>query len=145
MADTTETEMDDPFLLAGEYVLGTLEGEELSEARRLQLSSPDFASAVDWWEWKLGAIAEAAGSYQPSPDVWRGIVARLDAEDLDNRDAPDVVSIDQPTARPQDGASPPRLPARQWLPSGYSCGPRLRPGRVLHRRRWSRLLHRASS
>ena len=100
MADTTDTEMDDPFLLAGEYMLGTLEGEELSEARRMQLSDPDFASVVESWEWKLGAIAEAAGNYQPSPDVWSGIVARLDVEDANDREGPGVVPLDRPTARP---------------------------------------------
>lgn len=100
MADPIDTEMDDPFLLAGEYVLGTLEGDELSEARRMQLSSPAFASAIEWWEWKLGSIAEAAGSYQPSPDVWNGIVARLDAEDLNDREGPGVVPIERPAARP---------------------------------------------
>lgn len=100
MADLTDTQPEDPFLFAGEYMLGTLEGEELNDARRMQLSNPDFASAVEWWEWKLGAIAEAAGSYRPSADVWRGIVARLDSEDLDDRRTPDVVPLDQPTVRP---------------------------------------------
>ncbi|WFL78283.1 anti-sigma factor [Altererythrobacter arenosus] len=100
MADPTEPELDDPFLLAGEYVLGTLEGGELNEARRAQLSRPDFASAVEWWEWKLGAMAEAAGEFQASADVWRGIVARLDAAEAGEREGSGVMPIEQPMARP---------------------------------------------
>ena len=80
MADDPAILGDDPFVRAGEYALGVLEGEERSAARRSMLSDASFADAVAWWERRLGAMGEAAGRMLPSPSVWTGIEARLDAE-----------------------------------------------------------------
>ena len=81
MAEPDDTSPIDPFILAGEYVLGVLEGDDLADARRALLADSEFAAAVDWWEMKLGAMSEAAGEFVPSPDVLRGILARIEAED----------------------------------------------------------------
>ncbi|MDG6078052.1 hypothetical protein E3U23_02425 [Erythrobacter litoralis] len=81
MADDLPSESD-RFVLAGEYVLGVLEGEELSQARRMQLADRDFAQAVEWWEWRLGTIGEAAGTIEPSEGVWPAIAARLGDRDV---------------------------------------------------------------
>lgn len=86
MVETTEIREDDPFIRAGEYALGILEGDELGEARRLLLADRGFAEAVEWWEYRLGCMSEAAGSYMPSSSVWPGVLARIDAEDA-SRDA----------------------------------------------------------
>tara|TARA_R110002072_G_scaffold181232_7_gene337269 strand:- start:3832 stop:4593 length:762 start_codon:yes stop_codon:yes gene_type:complete len=71
---------DDPFIRAGEYALGVLEGGELAIAQRELLADRGFAEAVEWWEQRFAAMAEQAGEYLPSASVWRGIEARLDAE-----------------------------------------------------------------
>lgn len=80
MAEVTEPAADDPFIRAGEYALGVLEGGELGVARRALLADRSFAEAVEWWEWRLSTMAEQAGEYLPSASVWRGIEARLDEE-----------------------------------------------------------------
>lgn len=78
MADTPTGLEDDRFILAGEYALGVLEGEELAEARRLMLSDREFAEAVDWWGYRLGAMAEAVEAFDMPPAVLRSINARID-------------------------------------------------------------------
>ena len=95
MADDTAIVEDDPFVRAGEYALGVLEGEERSAAQRSMLSDASFADAVAWWERRLGAMGEAAGRMLPSPSVWTGIEARLDA------DTPaDVATMMEPSRGP---------------------------------------------
>lgn len=81
MADESESAIGDPFIVAGEYALGVLEGAELAAARRLLLADLEFANAVEWWEHRLGAMAEAIEQYSPSANVWRGIEARLGEQD----------------------------------------------------------------
>jgi anti-sigma-K factor RskA len=44
---------EDRDLLAGEYVLGVLEGEEAATARRLLEQDKEFAAAVAAWEKRL--------------------------------------------------------------------------------------------
>lgn len=88
MAEAEDIPPFDPFILAGEYVLGVLEGEELADARRAILADSNFVEAVEWWEFRLGAMGEAAGNFVPSPGVWRGIEARIQAEEAANDDTP---------------------------------------------------------
>ncbi len=80
MVDSTDTLPDDLFLLAGEHALGVLEGEQRSEALRLQLSDARFARAVTWWEMRFGAISEGVDAIEPSPEVWDAIAARIHAQ-----------------------------------------------------------------
>lgn len=68
---------DEPFIRAGEFALGVLEGEERAAAQRDMLGEPGFAAAVRWWERRLGTMAEAAESIEPSPAVWSAIEAQL--------------------------------------------------------------------
>lgn len=95
---------DDPMILAGEYALRVLEGEELVAAQRRVLSDPEFAEAVTWWEYRLAYMAEDASPMAPSAAVWPAIAARLGG---------------QPGSAP--AASPIRLPSQQpAAPSGWS-------------------------
>ena len=80
MADAIDPAASDPFITAGEYALGVLEGGELASAQRAMLADRGFAEAVEWWEHRFATIAEQAGEYRPSASVWRGIEARLDAQ-----------------------------------------------------------------
>jgi anti-sigma-K factor RskA len=87
VADTTSPLDDDAFIRAGEHALGVLEGEELSAARRAMLADGDFADAVEWWTYRLGAMAEATSPFAVSAAVWRGIEARIDAIEASDRSA----------------------------------------------------------
>ena len=60
MAEDTVVTEGEPFITAGELALGVLEDVELADARRMMLADRAFAEAVEWWETRLGAMAEAA-------------------------------------------------------------------------------------
>lgn len=64
--------------LAAELALGLLEGEARAAALRLRLSDPGFAQEVQAWETRLAPLC-AGFEEAPSPDLWAGIEARLDA------------------------------------------------------------------
>ncbi|MXO89399.1 anti-sigma factor [Pontixanthobacter aquaemixtae] len=78
MVDLHTSLSEDDFLTAGELALGVLEGEELTAAQRMQLSSPPLADAVTWWKHTLAATSETAGSYYPSEGLLSAVHARLD-------------------------------------------------------------------
>lgn len=77
-----------PEILAGEYALGLLEGEELVAAQRQMLADRDFASHVEWWNHRLACMAEAAGAIEPAAGIWPAIERRLDGERQDGGDVP---------------------------------------------------------
>lgn len=64
---------DEHNLLAAEHALGVLEGLELSRARELKLSSPEFARAVREWELALALIANEATDRAPPSRLWERI------------------------------------------------------------------------
>lgn len=67
-------------VLAAEYVLGTLEGEDAREAARLLRDDPAFAVAVRAWEARLAPLANAVAPISPPPDLWDRIAAATGAE-----------------------------------------------------------------
>jgi anti-sigma-K factor RskA len=69
------SEVPDHDLLAAEYVLGTLEGEEATEAARLLRTDASFAAAVRVWEERLAPLAAAVPAVAPSPQLWDRIEA----------------------------------------------------------------------
>lgn len=79
MADESEIDSGSPDILAAEYALGVLEGEELATAHRLFLSDREFAERVDWWRLRLACMAEEAGEFEPSAAVWPAIKRRIEA------------------------------------------------------------------
>lgn len=64
-------------LLAAEYVLSLLEGEELLAARRRVGNDPEFAAAVAWWEARLAPLLDDLGAAEPGPELWTRIEATL--------------------------------------------------------------------
>ncbi|AKM10032.1 anti-sigma factor [Croceicoccus naphthovorans] len=70
-------EAGDPDMLAGEYALRVLEGQELAEARQRMLSDRAFATEVSWWENRLGTWSEQIAAVQPSASVWQAIEVYL--------------------------------------------------------------------
>jgi hypothetical protein len=77
--ETPEPEVtrDDP-MIAAEWALGLLEGEELLAARGKFASDPAFAWRKEWWDnWFAPWTDEMAGGAEPGDHVWEGIAARV--------------------------------------------------------------------
>lgn len=66
---------EDRNALAGEYMLGLLEGAEFAQAQALLTTDPDFALAVRHWERRLLPIVEEIAPATPPARVWANIAA----------------------------------------------------------------------
>jgi anti-sigma-K factor RskA len=62
-------------VLAAEYVLGTLEGDDAHEAARLLRDDPAFAASVRAWEARLAPLANVVAPVAPPPELWDRIAA----------------------------------------------------------------------
>ncbi|MBH0239408.1 anti-sigma factor [Methylobrevis albus] len=69
---------DERDLLAGEYVLGTLQGDVRAAVRRAMSIDPALKAAVAAWEARLAPLADLVPPVAPSPAVWAGIRRALD-------------------------------------------------------------------
>ena len=72
---------DNPQLLdrlAGEYVLGTLQGAARRRFERMLQELPEAQAAVDRWQPHFEQLANALPPVQPSEAVWTGIEKRID-------------------------------------------------------------------
>ncbi len=74
------SEDQDRDLLAAEYVLGSLEGEERREAEQLLAGDPAFARAVAAWQQRLTPLAAHIPPAAPPADLWRRIEAGIAPE-----------------------------------------------------------------
>lgn len=90
MTDTTDIPEGGPDVMAGEYVLGVLEGADRAAAERRFETDPHFVAEVAAWERRLAPLIESLGDEQPSPAVWRRIVAELALAEPGARRAPVV-------------------------------------------------------
>jgi anti-sigma-K factor RskA len=70
------SDLPDRDLLAAEYVLGSLEGEERDEAVRLLASDPAFARSVAVWQQRLTPLAAQVTAVRPPVELWD----RIDAD-----------------------------------------------------------------
>ncbi|NUS99549.1 MAG: hypothetical protein HOP96_01070, partial [Sphingomonas sp.] len=61
------TDMDDPNVLAGEYALGLLSGEELRRARGLLRSDPAFRAATERWSGRFAIFLQDVADVDPPP------------------------------------------------------------------------------
>ncbi len=79
--DTPEREVtrDDP-VIAAEWSLGLLEGEELLAARGKYASDPDFAWRKEWWDGWFAPLSDGISGAEPGAHVWDGIAARIAAQ-----------------------------------------------------------------
>jgi anti-sigma-K factor RskA len=69
---------DDPDLIAGEYVLGTLEAGERTAAEEFAVKEPGFAAAVIAWERRFAPLNDLIASVEPPIDLWPKIAEALD-------------------------------------------------------------------
>jgi len=81
--DTPEdnVQRDDP-LIAAEWALGLLEGEELLAARGKYATDPDFAWRKDWWDDWFAPLTDAVPGAEPGDQVWDAIAARITAQQV---------------------------------------------------------------
>jgi anti-sigma-K factor RskA len=70
---------DDP-MIAAEWALGLLEGEELLAARGKYATDPDFAWRKEWWDNWFAPMTDAMPGAEPGEHVWDGIAARIAAQ-----------------------------------------------------------------
>jgi len=71
------SETDDRIVLAAEYALGTLDGEELAEARRLADADAAFAALVHGWERQFGELSALVGPIEPPPELQDKVKERI--------------------------------------------------------------------
>jgi quercetin dioxygenase-like cupin family protein len=72
----TENDRD---ILAAEYVLGTLSGEERTAFAEDINRDPATRALVTAWEERLGALEDSAGVVEPTDGLFAAIEAQLDA------------------------------------------------------------------
>lgn len=78
---------DDP-MIAAEWSLGLLEGEELLAARGKYATDPAFAWRKEWWDDWFAPLSDAMPGAEPGAHVWDGIAARIAAQQAVGAAAP---------------------------------------------------------
>ena len=63
--------------LAGEFVLGALEADELVAVERRMRDEPDFRRAVDAWSRRLAPLLEQVSPKTPPVSAWSAIQRRV--------------------------------------------------------------------
>lgn len=72
------TQERDPDVLAGEYVLGLLDGAVLQSFERRLDDNPALSAAVQRWRSRLAPIDATAKQFDPPAEMWRRIESGLD-------------------------------------------------------------------
>jgi anti-sigma-K factor RskA len=94
---------DDRDALAAEYVLGTLSGDERTQAETLMSIDRAFEAVVRQWERRLGELNVMVEAVEPAPEVWERISASI-------RPAPTIGPIlASPSAADDDEVKLPRI------------------------------------
>jgi len=74
-----EVTRDDP-MIAAEWALGLLEGEELLAARGKAATDAHFAWRKEWWDDWFAPLTDGMAGAEPGDQVWDGIAARIAAQ-----------------------------------------------------------------
>lgn len=77
MTDVIDTA--EPDMLAAEYALGVLDGEERRAAAARVVADPDFATDVGAWEDRLAPLIAETLAIEPPAQVWPRIAAAVGA------------------------------------------------------------------
>ena len=62
---------------AGEYVLGTLDGDDRRAVEQALAADPALQAEVNAWQDRLVGLAQRAGPVEPPAHLWQGIAQRL--------------------------------------------------------------------
>jgi hypothetical protein len=128
-------------VLAGEYVLGTLDSYAQAEAQALMALDPEFAAIVRAWERRLGELSAMVSPVEPPNKTWDRIkseIAKIEAEraalagpeKLAPTPEPEKPALDPPGATVERTVTPavpapersrPRPPRMRWPQPGRSC------------------------
>ena len=73
----TEPIPDELYVLAGEFVLGTLEPAEMRAVERQAAVMPALAKAIESWEWRLAPLARSVPPVPPPADLWMRVERSL--------------------------------------------------------------------
>ncbi len=94
MSDAPTIKRDDP-MLAAEYSLGLLEGEELLTARGKMTDGGIFVSRKDWWDnWFIPLSDEMDGA-APDAQLWERIDSAVNAKESGTDAGADVIALKQ--------------------------------------------------
>ena len=74
---TSDLSSDERGLLAAEYALGLLAGDDLAQARQAERSDPDFARAVTDWEIRFAVLTDELPEKTPSRSVKKALLAEV--------------------------------------------------------------------
>lgn len=83
---------DDDDLLAGEYVLGSLDPVVHARASARRLSDAGFEATVGRWEARLLPIEEVSPGVEPPPEVWVALLERVRGLRRGPRSLPDATA-----------------------------------------------------
>jgi anti-sigma-K factor RskA len=92
MSGSIPTDPDARDVLAGEYVLGTLDARQAAAVDRAMAADPALAEAVAAWSRRLAPLTRLAVPEAPPPDLWARIEARLPAPRVASVSAPSRLS-----------------------------------------------------
>lgn len=68
---------DERDVIAGEYVLGTLDQHSSEQVEAAMARDPNWAAAVAAWEARLGGLVDLAPPEAPPPQLWTEVEAAL--------------------------------------------------------------------
>lgn len=85
-----DIERDDP-MIAAEYALGLLEGEELLAARGNASTDAAFGARKAWWDNWFAPLTDDMAGMEPSADVWARINAQVNGRS--SNDSAEVIDI----------------------------------------------------
>ncbi|HYI39713.1 MAG TPA: anti-sigma factor [Allosphingosinicella sp.] len=77
MSEDFEMSEEERDLLAGEYALGLLEGEERARAAALAAADPDFRRRAARWSGRLAPLLDEVEAVSPPVHLWTRIERRL--------------------------------------------------------------------
>lgn len=81
-------------MLAAEYALRLLDGQDLAEAQRLERADPSFSAAVAAWQERLAPLFDEVAESTPSPLVWQRIRSSIGADSSNGSPYSDVPAND---------------------------------------------------
>jgi hypothetical protein len=117
--------------LAAEYVLGTLDSEERTQAQALLEIDQEFVAKVSAWERRLGELHLMVEPVEPDAKVWARVKARMPQPpprvDAKLPAAPQIPEAPLPAPAPEETTPPPdtaaATPAEASVAEGASPAP----------------------